>query len=128
MARIHSKNTSPELAVRRILRDLGFSGYRLHRKDVPGHPDIAFLGRRKVIFVHGCFWHRHARCPMSSKPKTRTDFWEEKFKKNVNRDRKNYRSLKNLGWSILVIWECELRNFTGITKKIGAFLEEEQKQ
>lgn len=65
---------------------------------------------------------------MSSKPKTRTDFWEEKFKKNVNRDRKNYRSLKNLGWSILVIWECELRNFTGITKKIGAFLEEEQKQ
>lgn len=104
-----SKDTKPELAVRRELRRLGV-GYRLHRKDLPGKPDIAMLGRRKAIFVHGCFWHQHMdpSCPISRKPESNTSFWEEKFRKNRERDHRNECSIKDAGFQCLVIWECEV--------------------
>lgn len=123
MRAVHSCNTSPELAVRRVLRGLGYSGYRLHRRDLPGNPDIAYIGIKKAIFVHGCFWHRHAGCRRTTTPKSRVDFWENKFKRNTDRDRQNRRLLKQSGWSVLVIWECELKNLHETMEKIIDFLE-----
>ena len=90
---------------------------------MPGTPDLVFVGRRKVIFVNGCFWHRHNKCIRSTIPKTRVEYWEEKFGKNIARDRKNRHLLKQLGWSILAIWECELKSIQEVSKKIEEFLE-----
>lgn len=122
MAAVRSKDTLPELAVRRLVHGLGYR-YRLHAKNLPGCPDLVFPGRRKVIFVHGCFWHRHPKCRYSTIPKSRTDFWLAKFEKNVARDRRERRELKKLGWSVLVVWQCELKNLQRVAKKIEGFLE-----
>lgn len=122
MAAVHSKNTSPEMAVRRLIHSMGYR-YRLHVKDLPGSPDLVFPSRRKVIFVHGCFWHRHSGCRRSTKPQSNTKFWEEKFRKTVIRDHKNHQLLRQSGWLILVIWECELKNFQKTTKMIVDFLD-----
>ena len=97
MARIGARDTGPELAVRRLLHRLGYR-YRLHKRELPGTPDICFPGRRKAIFVHGCFWHRHDGCRRTTTPKTRTAFWKDKFDKNVVRDRTNMMNLGALGW------------------------------
>lgn len=113
MSRIRNKNTGPELAVRRALRSLGI-GYRLHSKDLPGHPDIVLRSRRKVIFVHGCFWHRHPGCRFAYSPKSRESFWQQKFAGNVARDAKNFNALLELGWAPLIIWECETKNPAGL--------------
>lgn len=102
------KDTKPELAVRKMLREAGYPGYRLHWKKVPGCPDIAYPGRKIAIFVNGCFWHRCPKCNLQT-PKTHSDYWEEKFKRNVERDERKVRELEELGWQVYVIWECELK-------------------
>ena len=121
MSRIKGKNTSPEIVVRRIVRSLGY-GYRLHVKDLPGTPDLVFKGRKKVIFVHGCFWHMHNNCNISHIPKTRSDYWITKFKRNVERDKINLQALKDMGWSVLVVWECETQDEASLSKTINTFL------
>ena len=107
MSAIKSKNTKPEIKVRKVLHSMGYR-FRLHRKDLPGSPDIVLPKYKTVIFVHGCFWHRHENCKYASTPKTRKEFWENKFNKNIKRDKNNFKELKNLNWKVLVIWECEL--------------------
>lgn len=108
MRSIRSADTAPEIAVRRVLHRLGFR-FRLHRKDLPGSPDIALPGRRIAVFVHGCFWHRHEGCRLAYSPKSRVEFWREKFKKNTMRDERAESELIELGWRPIVIWECETR-------------------
>lgn len=123
MSRVRSRDTKPELVVRRLVHAAGYR-YRLHRRDLPGTPDLVFRQRRKVIFVHGCFWHRHAGCPNCRLPKTRLDFWRPKLEANAVRDRDALRRLKRLGWSVLVVWECEVRNHDGLSRRLNAFMEE----
>jgi len=107
MSRIRSSNTSPELALRRALHALGFR-FRLHRKDLPGKPDIVLPRYETVVFVHGCFWHRHAGCKVATTPKSNTGFWVEKFDRNVARDSRSRELLEAQGWKVIVVWECEL--------------------
>ena len=107
MSRIKGKNTKPELLLRSMLHKAGYR-FRLHRKDLPGKPDIVLPKYRKVIFVNGCYWHRHENCPNTTMPKTRTEFWEAKFKDTVKRDKRNTAKLEALGWKVIVVWECEL--------------------
>ncbi len=121
MARIGSTDTQPELTVRRLLHRLGYR-YRLHRRDLPGTPDICFPSRKKAIFVHGCFWHRHEGCQRTTTPKTRTSFWENKFQQNVVRDRMNLERLGDLDWETMVVWECETDDLEQLTPRLVAFL------
>jgi len=109
MSRIRSKNTKPEILVRKWLHKQGFR-FRLHQKDLPGKPDIVLPKYRTVIFVHGCFWHRHPGCKRTTTPSTNTEFWEEKFRKNVDRDVRNRETLEALGWKVIVVWECEVKD------------------
>lgn len=109
MSRVGSKNTSPEIRVRRLAHAMGLR-FRLHRKDLPGKPDLAFPKHRAVLFVHGCFWHRHPGCPKASTPKSRTEFWIAKFAANVSRDRRNEEALRAEGWRVFTIWECEVKS------------------
>lgn len=106
MARIGPRNTAPEMAVRRAVHRLGYR-FRLHRKDLPGCPDLVLPRHQLAVFVHGCFWHRHEACTNCSMPKTRIDFWATKFGATVARDRRNIETLHALGWRTLVVWECE---------------------
>ena len=121
MARVKQKNTKPELIVRHLLHSNGFR-YRLHRSDLPGTPDIVFIGRKKAIFVHGCFWHRHEGCSRTTTPKTRVAFWLEKFHENIERDRRKLTELSARGWSTLVIWECETMNQEYLEDRLVQFL------
>jgi DNA mismatch endonuclease (patch repair protein) len=122
MSRIRGKDTKPELLVRRILHSMGYR-YRLHRRDLPGCPDIVFPGRRRVIFVHGCFWHRH-RCKYGQvRPATRPEFWERKLAGNKARDARNRRELRRLGWQVLIVWECQIRKPAATIERIVRFLE-----
>jgi DNA mismatch endonuclease (patch repair protein) len=123
MSRVGSKDTTPELAVRKLLFSMGFR-YRLHDKRLPGTPDIVFSGRRKVILVNGCFWHGHQECRLGRLPKSRVDFWEAKISRNRERDRENDRRLHDLGWRPLTVWQCELRNIDELAKRLYDFLEE----
>lgn len=123
MSRIRSKDTTPEKRVRSFLHKAGFR-FRLHVKKLPGSPDIVLLKYRTVVFVHGCFWHRHKSCKFSYEPKSRQEFWAEKFRQNVDRDEKNRMKLEELGWKVLTIWECE----TSDMKSVAAMLEEILKQ
>jgi DNA mismatch endonuclease (patch repair protein) len=117
MAAIRGKDTAPELAIRRILHAMGMR-FRLHRKDLPGSPDIVLPRHRTVVFVHGCFWHRHEGCRYITTPKTRQEFWLAKFESNVFRDRRNQAKLEQLGWHVLVVWECELRKPEALRRRI----------
>lgn len=108
MARVRSKDTGPEMRVRRAAHRMGLR-YRLYRKDLPGKPDLAFPKHRLAVFVHGCFWHRHPGCSRASTPATRPEFWQAKFDGNVARDRRQQDALEALGWKVLVLWECELK-------------------
>ena len=107
MSRVRSKNTKPELAVRSILHRMGYR-FRLHRKDLPGCPDIVLPKYKTVIFVHGCFWHQHPGCKYAYNPKSRKTFWQKKFRQNVEQGKKVRKKLTRLGWKVIVIWECEL--------------------
>jgi DNA mismatch endonuclease, patch repair protein len=109
MSRVRSKDTTPELVVRRILVAFGIR-YRLHRVGLPGRPDIVVPSRRTAIFVHGCFWHRHTKCRKASNPTTRADFWNEKFRRNVERDAKNVELLQKEKWRVLIVWECQTKD------------------
>ncbi len=109
MAAIKSKNTKPEIKVRKVLHSMGYR-FRLHRKDLPGSPDIVLPKYKTVIFVHGCFWHRHENCKYASTPKTRQEFWEAKFRENINRDKLNQENLSSKGWKIIIVWECEIKD------------------
>lgn len=109
MARVHAKNTGPEMRVRRALHRIGVR-FRLNRSDLPGKPDIVLPSRRCVIFVHGCFWHRHHGCQATRTPKSRIEFWEKKFLENMERDLRVQKALNEAGWLVLVIWECETKN------------------
>ena len=109
MSAIKSKNTKPEIKVRKVLHSMGYR-FRLHRKDLPGSPDIVLPKYKTVIFVHGCFWHRHKNCKYASTPKTRQEFWEAKFRENINRDKLNQENLSSKGWKIIVVWECEIND------------------
>ena len=117
MAAIKSKNTKPEIKVRQLLHSMGYR-FRLHMKDLPGNPDIVLKKYKTVIYVNGCFWHRHPNCKYASTPKTRTSFWSQKFQSNVERDNKNYLKIKNLGWKYIVVWECELKNKSDLVEKL----------
>jgi len=122
MARVRAKNTRPELRVRKLVFALGYR-YRLHDRKLPGCPDLVFGRRRKVIFVHGCFWHRHKRCALARLPKSRLDFWLPKLEGNKSRDQRNRRALARRGWKVLTIWECQLRDAERLNDKIRRFLD-----
>ncbi|WP_338309433.1 very short patch repair endonuclease [Bradyrhizobium sp. TM233] len=121
MARIRRSNTKPELIVRKLLHRLGYR-FRIQLQGVPGRPDIAFPGRRKVIYVHGCFWHAHENCPISRIPKSRTEFWQTKFAANRERDRRLETLARKAGWSCLVVWECELKHEEELAPRLKAHL------
>ncbi len=121
MARVKSKGMKPEMKVRRLLHGLGYR-YRLHRADLPGRPDLVFPARRKVVFVNGCFWHRHDGCPRVRIPATNREYWLAKLERNHARDSRNIASLQEQGWTVLTVWECQLRNLPTATGNIVAFL------
>ena len=117
MSAIKSKNTKPEIKVRKVLHSMGYR-FRLHRKDLPGSPDIVLPKYKTVIFVHGCFWHRHENCKYATTPKTREEFWNNKFRSNIERDLEIHEKIKNLNWRSVVIWECETKNMKNLREKI----------
>lgn len=119
MSRIRSKDTKPEIIVRKTLYQLGFR-YRLHKKDLPGKPDIVLRKYKTAIFVNGCFWHRHDNCNEASRPKTNSAFWEKKLDANVERDMQNQNALRETGWSVIVYWECEVEGNSDETKSLIA--------
>lgn len=121
MSRVRSRDTSPELRVRKTAHALGFR-FRLYVKDLPGRPDMVFRRLRSVILVHGCFWHRHAGCRKASSPKDRADYWNEKFARNVERDIAAQQRLEADGWRVLVVWECETKDQDLLSERISAFL------
>ena len=116
------KNTKPELVVRSLLHKMGYR-FRLHRKDLPGKPDIILPKYKKIIFVHGCFWHGHTDCPRAKRPSTNKEFWNEKLDKNMARDKATVSSLKRLGWDVLIVWTCEVKDAEKLKNKLLLFLE-----
>lgn len=120
MSRIRGKDTKPEIAVRSLLHHMGYR-FRLKNPRIPGKPDIILPRYKAVVFVHGCFWHRHEGCRYAYTPKSRTDFWKKKFNSNIQRDRVVANQLKEQGWRQLVIWECELKDIDTLKKKIDLF-------
>ena|SRR5271165_1490625 len=121
MRRIRSKDTAPELIVRRLVHSIGFR-YRLHDHKLPGRPDLVFRRLKRVIQVHGCFWHGHEGCPGGHLPTTRREYWEPKLERNKARDEENKKRLRELGWRSLTIWECETRKTKVLTRRLKAFL------
>lgn len=121
MRAVKGQNTEPEMVVRRLLHRLGYR-YRLHRRNLPGKPDLVFGSRRKVIFVHGCFWHGHDCKRGDRRPGTNTTYWNRKLDRNVERDKKIQTKLQVLGWDVLVIWECETRDSLELEERLTSFL------
>lgn len=123
MRRIRSKDMKPEMIVRKLVHGMGYR-YRLHRKDLPGKPDLVFGPKKKVIFVHGCFWHQHddPECKIARKPKSNNTYWDSKLQRNIERDAENQRKLKEMGWDVLTVWECEVREAGQLSQKISQFL------
>ena len=121
MSKVGQKDTAPEMTLRRALHARGYR-YRLHRRDLPGSPDLVFPARRKVIFVHGCFWHGHT-CRRGKAPKSRLDYWENKIETNQERDKVALRRLDDAGWKALVVWQCELRDLDATVARVEAFLD-----
>lgn len=120
MARVRGKDTAPELRVRRVAHRMGLR-FRLHRKDLPGRPDLVLPKHRLAVFVHGCFWHRHPGCSRASTPSTREDFWQAKFDATVARDRRQIAELEALGWRVLVIWECGVNDEATVEARLAEF-------
>ncbi|KIC07881.1 endonuclease [Leisingera sp. ANG-M1] len=124
MAKIRAKHTKPEMLVRRMVHGMGYR-YRLHRKDLPGKPDLVFGPRRKVIFVHGCFWHLHD-CRAGRIPSSRRDYWEPKLLRNVERDAEHLAELEGAGWQVLTVWECETKDQEELEVRLRTFLSEQK--
>lgn len=122
MGRVRAKNTKPEMIVRRLAHGLGFR-FRLHRRTLPGRPDLVFPRFRKAIFVHGCFWHRH-HCKKATTPKSNAEFWHKKFAENVERDTRAIAELTSLGWSSMIVWECQTNDIESLSDSLLAFLSE----
>lgn len=125
MSRVRNKDTKPEMRVRRLVHALGYR-YRLHGGRLPGRPDLVFKSRRKVIFVHGCFWHRHEGCTLCRMPKSRLRFWKPKLNANRERDLANQDRLTELRWDYLIVWECELRDMDALASRVSSFLGDTQ--
>lgn len=123
MASVKSKDTTPEKKVRSLVHSLGFR-YRLHRKDLPGNPDLVFPRLKKIIFVHGCFWHGHDDCQAAERPASNKSYWNQKLDKNKKRDKENQKKLHSLGWQYLIVWECQMKDSTSLKRKIINFLNE----
>ncbi|SRR5581483_409859 len=123
MSRIRSSDTGPEMQVRRMLHALGYR-YALHRRDLPGVPDLVFPSRRKIIFIHGCFWHQHKGCIDGRIPKSRVSFWRSKLQRNVERDRRNISKLRRTGWKVMSVWECDTAKIGSMRKRLTRFLGE----
>ena len=121
MSRIKNKNTTPEIIVRKILHSMGYR-YRLHTASVYGKPDIVIKTKRKAVFVHGCFWHRHSNCNLATTPKTNTSYWEKKFQTNIARDKIVQEHLSKENWTFLIIWECEIKDKAELKKKLSKFM------
>lgn len=121
MSRVRNKDSKVEIRVRSIVHRMGYR-FRLHGRGIPGRPDMVFRSKRKVIFVHGCFWHRHSGCKLARMPKSRLEFWKPKLEGNKARDRKTQRELRTKGWDYLVVWECEVGDEKAVRKKVGDFL------
>ena len=121
MSRIRSKDTKPELLIRRMLHGLGYR-YSLHRRDLPGVPDLVFPSRKKVILVHGCFWHQHKGCSDGRLPKSHKEYWLPKLLRNVKRDGRNISKLRRDKWSVILLWECEIANVDTMRKRLVRFL------
>ena len=122
MSRVSGKNTKPEIVVRSLLHKMGYR-FRLHRKDLPGKPDITLPKYKKVIFVHGCFWHGHPGCSRSKRPATNQKFWSEKLDKNIERDKVSVNALSQLGWEVLTVWSCEVKDTNKLKINLLSFLE-----
>ena len=122
MRAVKGRDTQPEMVVRRLAHRLGYR-FRLHRADLPGKPDLAFPGRRAVIFIHGCFWHGHDCKKGTLRPEANADFWEVKLNRNVERDREQLAQLENAGWRALVIWQCELKDAANLAARLSQFLD-----
>lgn len=120
MKSVRHKDTKPELVVRRVLHALGLR-FRVQRKDLPGTPDIVLPKHRTVIFVHGCFWHRHAGCRLSTTPQTRQEYWLPKFEANIERDTRKRLELEAIGWRVLVVWECETRDPGALSARLSQY-------
>ena len=127
MGRVKGADTKPEMVVRRLVHAMGYR-YRLHSRDLPGKPDIVFRRKKKVIFVHGCFWHRHPGCKLARIPKSRLDFWVPKLEGNRERDIRNQGTLERMGWRVLVIWECEIGDCGELGNRIREFLGESKRE
>lgn len=117
LAAVKSQDTAPEVTVRRLLHGMGYR-FRLHRRDLPGKPDIVLPKHRTVIFVHGCYWHRHPDCPLAQNPTTNVQFWRSKFRRNVERDAQVQAELAGLGWRVVVVWSCETRDTERLTERL----------
>lgn len=120
MAQVKNKNTAPEIIVRKNLHRLGYR-FRLHRRDLPGNPDIVLPRYKAVIFVHGCFWHGHD-CPRGKRPSSRQEFWDEKLDRNIERDKVNQETLRKMGWKVIVIWECETKDRQDLDVRLKKYL------
>jgi DNA mismatch endonuclease, patch repair protein len=127
MSRVRAYDTKPELVVRSLVHNMGFR-FRLYREDLPGNPDIVLPRHKKVIFVHGCFWHGHKKCKRANRPSTNVAFWQKKLDGNIARDKRNQAELTKRQWKCLVIWQCEIGNGPFLKKKIGRFLTKREKK
>jgi DNA mismatch endonuclease (patch repair protein) len=124
MRQIRSKDTRPELTLRRLVHGMGYR-FRLHRRDLPGKPDLVFPARKKVIFFHGCFWHQHKGCKEGRLPGSRIEYWKPKLSRNQARDDRSQSALKSLGWGVLILWECEIeKNVAAVPEHVKRFLGE----
>jgi DNA mismatch endonuclease (patch repair protein) len=121
MALVRSKDTKPELTVRKLVFSMGFR-YRIHGSGLPSKPDLVFSRKKKAIFVHGCFWHRHLGCKKATTPASNTEYWLPKFIRTVERDKESLEALRSMGWKTLVVWECELKDMDALASKLRAFL------
>ncbi|MEZ5573756.1 MAG: very short patch repair endonuclease [Halioglobus sp.] len=124
MRKVKSKNTAPELRLRRILLESGYRGYRVHYEKLQGKPDVVFTKRRKVIFVHGCFWHGHSCRAGRNTPKSNQGYWEPKLLRNKERDKMRRRSIRNDGWEVLTLWECQLKDVDQVARRLAKFMGE----
>jgi DNA mismatch endonuclease (patch repair protein) len=122
MAKVKNKNTKPELLVRSLLHRMGYR-FRIHRKDLPGNPDITLPKYKAVIFVHGCFWHGHEGCPKAKRPQSNMEFWDEKLNENIDRDKKVVYELERMGWRVLVIWTCEINDVDALSQRVESFMQ-----